>query len=70
MSTVQTCPKCSTTFTCGVAQGQSHCWCMDLPTIPKEIISQEISKTGGDPEGCLCPACLKALAKAAKLITD
>jgi hypothetical protein len=43
---------------------------MDLPTIPKEIISQEISKIGGDAEGCLCPACLKALAKAAKLITD
>jgi len=64
MSTSQTCPKCGTTFTCGVAQGESHCWCMDLPSIPKEITA----KTAGMSEGCLCPNCLKELAKAAKLI--
>jgi hypothetical protein len=36
---------------------------MDLPSIPKEITA----KTAGMSEGCLCPNCLKELAKAAKL---
>jgi hypothetical protein len=39
---------------------------MELPPIPKEITA----KMAGMSEGCLCPNCLKELAKAAKLIQE
>jgi len=59
MSTSQICPQCGTTFGCDIAQGKTHCWCMELPAIPKDITA----KTAGLSEGCLCPACLKELAQ-------
>jgi hypothetical protein len=39
---------------------------MELPPISKEITA----KMAGMSEGCLCPSCLKELAKAAKLIQE
>jgi hypothetical protein len=58
MNSPQTCPQCGATFACDIANGKTHCWCMELPSIPKEITAQ----TAGVSVGCLCPDCLKALA--------
>lgn len=47
------CPQCNQKFTCGIADGESICWCFDLPNI---IPLDEISNTSSD---CLCPQCLQ-----------
>ncbi|MBZ0275868.1 MAG: cysteine-rich CWC family protein [Anaerolineae bacterium] len=47
-----TCPRCGSQFTCGLANGESHCWCFDLPhkvPLPKAQAQK----------GCLCPNCLQ-----------
>jgi hypothetical protein len=50
------CPRCGASFTCGLATGESRCWCFDLPNlIPLSTIG---------PEGCLCPVCLRAAIEA------
>ncbi|MEW6293025.1 MAG: cysteine-rich CWC family protein [Pseudomonadota bacterium] len=46
---VRRCPACGSRFVCGMAAGQSPCWCADLPPIT-------IDPQAG---GCFCPACLK-----------
>ncbi|MEK6257247.1 MAG: cysteine-rich CWC family protein [Planctomycetota bacterium] len=46
--TTSECPRCQSRFVCGVARGESHCWCMELPAVmPVRCEAQ-----------CFCPACL------------
>jgi hypothetical protein len=42
------CPNCGAAFTCGIAAGESRCWCFDLP--PVMPVRADTA--------CLCPACL------------
>ena len=49
------CPGCGVLGPCGVAAGESQCWCMALPVLPPE------RRTGS---GCYCPTCLAALTQA------
>jgi hypothetical protein len=50
-SETKPCPRCGAAFVCGIAAGESRCWCADLPAIlpPNPAAS------------CYCPACLKFL---------
>lgn len=41
------CPECGAVFKCGMASGDSDCWCFDLPT--KDI--QNMCE-------CVCEECL------------
>lgn len=51
----QRCPACGQPLRCGVAMGDSQCWCFALPP--------RLSPDGA--ASCLCPDCLaKALAQA------
>ncbi|TXI12881.1 MAG: hypothetical protein E6Q68_02930 [Polynucleobacter sp.] len=59
MKTEQTCAKCGSEFRCGNLANDTMCWCMDLPSIPPEALSQF--------QGCLCPNCLKLIAQELKL---
>jgi hypothetical protein len=43
------CAECGATFECGAAGGKKTCWCAELPTLPKERITNE---------GCFCRECL------------
>jgi hypothetical protein len=54
----RTCPRCGASFTCGIAAGEAHCWCFDLPN----VIWIDDEKVN---EGCLCPACLRDAIKTA-----
>ncbi|MBQ1783607.1 MAG: cysteine-rich CWC family protein [Gammaproteobacteria bacterium] len=50
----QICPACGQPLRCGVAMGDSQCWCFALPP--------QLSPEGA--ASCLCPDCLaKALAQ-------
>ncbi|MCB9450634.1 MAG: cysteine-rich CWC family protein [Anaerolineaceae bacterium] len=49
-----TCPRCGEPFTCGLAVGEAHCWCFDMPK--KASIGKEQAQ-----QGCICPKCLQAL---------
>ena len=52
------CARCGTAFDCGSGGSEAACWCMDEAyRLPMPEAS------GGD---CLCPACLRAAAAAAK----
>jgi len=46
------CPRCGASFACGIAAGESRCWCFNLPNV--------IPLPSIDGEGCLCPDCLRA----------
>jgi hypothetical protein len=43
------CPQCGAQFVCGIAAGEKHCWCFDLP--PVMTMSADTT--------CLCPDCLR-----------
>lgn len=48
-----TCPRCGTTFTCGMRAGASGCWCAALPAafaVPADAAGE-----------CYCPGCLAEL---------
>ena len=51
----KTCPHCGVAFVCGMAAGEKHCWCADLPP----LLPVPLDGT----TGCLCPACLQVLTK-------
>ena len=48
------CPKCGTSFVCGLTSGAVHCWCFDLPPVMPLL-----DDAAGVDIGCLCPRCLK-----------
>ncbi len=55
------CPRCGQRNSCGFAQGQAQCWCMQLParsTVPVN--------TAANPAVCYCQACLTELTAAGK----
>ncbi|UTD30401.1 cysteine-rich CWC family protein [Bradyrhizobium sp. WD16] len=52
------CPRCGTVFGCNLSGG---CWCND--------ISARLPLPTND-EDCLCPACLRAVADAARRTAD
>jgi len=45
------CPRCGTSFVCGVAAGTGECWCFELPHV------LTVPETDG-AAACLCPNCL------------
>ncbi len=45
------CGRCGTAFCCGPAEGNSRCWCDELPPV---------SPPAGNGHDCLCPDCLRA----------
>ncbi|MBU3598920.1 cysteine-rich CWC family protein [Polynucleobacter sp. 30F-ANTBAC] len=47
----QTCFKCGLDFYCQSLAGETTCWCMALPALPKDQVSPD--------QGCLCQKCLK-----------
>ncbi|MEW6515014.1 MAG: cysteine-rich CWC family protein [Pseudomonadota bacterium] len=49
---VQRCPACGREFICGMAAGDQHCWCADLPPV---------SVPATAPAGCHCPDCLRKM---------
>jgi diphthamide synthase (EF-2-diphthine--ammonia ligase) len=48
------CARCGATFECGMKAGVERCWCAEFPAVP---IDASLA-------GCLCPRCLRALARA------
>ena len=46
----KSCSRCGLAFTCGLAAGESSCWCASLP---------RIMPVDGTAD-CLCPGCLQA----------
>jgi nicotinate-nucleotide--dimethylbenzimidazole phosphoribosyltransferase len=48
------CPTCGTSFTCGAVAKQTECWCMSLPQLKTEQLS--------DATSCYCPFCLRVKA--------
>jgi hypothetical protein len=57
MSNSSQCPLCGGTNNCGVAQGQSACWCFST-SIPPEVLAQV-------PEdernvACVCQRCAES----------
>jgi hypothetical protein len=53
-----TCARCSLAFDCGNGGSAGGCWCMD-----EDYRLPMPDQAAGD---CLCPACLRVEAKAAK----
>jgi hypothetical protein len=52
---MSTCPRCNTTFECGMADaGSGPCWCTTLPALPVDALP------GTNDARCLCPSCLRA----------
>ncbi len=47
------CASCGAAFTCGMAAGDSLCWCFSLP----QVLAVP---DAASPASCLCPACLAA----------
>ncbi|MCA9893860.1 MAG: cysteine-rich CWC family protein [Anaerolineae bacterium] len=45
------CPRCGAVFVCGIAAGDSECWCFGLPHLAT------MPETDGAAT-CLCPDCL------------
>lgn len=50
-----TCARCAQPFACGVA-APAPCWCTTV-AVPADVL-RRLAATW---QGCLCPACLKAL---------
>ncbi len=57
---VKTCPKCETTFECGIASGQETCWCFACPRVLPVV----------ENAGCLCPECLQREITAKRLDSE
>jgi len=55
MSEAATCPRCGGPFQCGARDAYCDCFDLKLDEATRERIAREFS-------GCLCLACLKALA--------
>lgn len=51
------CPRCGANNSCGFAQGQAACWCMQLPMLSKE-------QTAAPAAVCYCQNCLTELTAA------
>lgn len=51
------CPRCDTTFGCGIATGS--CWCAKVA-----LTDADRARIAGAYDGCLCPACLRELSQA------
>jgi hypothetical protein len=49
----QLCPRCGVSFVCGIANGESVCWCFGLPN----VIFLD-GDGAGSASACLCPQCL------------
>ena len=45
------CIKCGAEFHCGIAAGETTCWCMEKPVI--------LPVPEDEATGCYCPACLE-----------
>jgi hypothetical protein len=50
------CPRCGAAFGCGVATG--GCWC----AAPK-LDAERLTQLAAEFDGCLCPDCLRELAR-------
>lgn len=48
------CPRCGANNSCGFAQGQANCWCMQLPPIQTEQAAVTAA-------ACFCQNCLTEL---------
>lgn len=55
------CPRCGQQNSCGFAQGQTQCWCLQLPTL-----GAEPGNTAAEATVCYCQACLTELTTAGK----
>ena len=53
----------SKSYNRGCIEGDNVCWCMKLPTVPKNASIDEY-------DGCLCPSCLKVYSGDKKAIID
>jgi ribosomal protein L34E len=51
------CPRCDASFGCGIATGS--CWCAEVA-----LTDEDRGRLAGAYDGCLCPACLRELARA------
>ncbi len=51
------CPRCGANNSCGFAQGQTACWCMQLPALNAE-------QTAASAAVCYCRNCLAELTTA------
>lgn len=47
------CPQCNKLMSCELEQGNSHCWCFDLPPAPGLLEQSSQAR-------CLCRECLMA----------
>lgn len=62
------CPRCGTTFECGMADTSASgepCWCTRLPPLPPDAYLP--AKDNPASSRCFCPYCLHALAAATAL---
>ena len=50
----QLCPRCGATNSCGFAQGQAVCWCMQLPPLQDR-------QAAANATACFCRNCLTEL---------
>ena len=57
-----TCASCGAPFECGAVAGADDCWCVHVPLLPSEVLASLAEEF----EGCLCPACLEAVARAGR----
>ena len=58
--TTNVCPRCGTSFTCGMRAGEAECWCAALPAafaVPAEGTGE-----------CYCPRCLAELIEARRQV--
>jgi len=60
MSDPATCPRCRGDFLCGAKDARCECFDLKLDDATRERIGREFC-------GCLCLACLKALASGAEV---
>ncbi len=51
------CPRCGASNSCGFAQGQAVCWCMQLPVLT-------VDKAAAFAAACYCRNCLAELTAA------
>jgi len=54
MTDVDTCPLCDRPNACGMAAGQSHCWCFET-VIPPEVLARV--PAADHSRRCVCQAC-------------
>lgn len=50
-----TCPRCGTGFSCGMAAGATRCWCVEYPP------AFAVPAADAADAACYCPACLAEL---------